>query len=145
MRRVSKFRWVIGTGVLLVPGAASAAAPRSTDFTTDWVGVVALGVFAAGYPLVIAEEATRLRKSKPVVVAAGLLWTLIAAVFAGLGRSSEVTEAFRHVLLEYAELLLFLLVAMTYVNALEERLVFDALRAWLVRAGLGYRALFWAT
>src|SRR5436853_4270222 len=34
---------------------------------------------------------------------------------------------------------------MTYVNALEERRVFDVLRAGLVRAGLSYRALFWAT
>jgi Na+/H+ antiporter NhaD/arsenite permease-like protein len=70
---------------------------------------------------------------------------LIAAVFAGLGRSAEMAEALRHVFLEYAELLLFLLVAMTYVNALEERRVFDALRAFLVRSGFGYRKLFWAT
>src|SRR5258707_10074370 len=104
--------------------------PHSADLTTHWVGFVALAVFAVAYLLVIAEEATRLRKSKPVVVAAGLLWTLVAALFAGLGRSAEVAEALRHVLLEYAELLLFLLVAMTYVNALEERRVFDALRAW---------------
>ena len=59
--------------------------------------------------------------------------------------SDEVEAALRHVFLEYAELLLFLIVAMTYVNALEERRVFDALRAWLVRAGFSYRALFWAT
>ena len=117
----------------------------ASDFTTHWLGLTALAIFAVAYLLVIAEEATRLRKSKPVVVAAGLLWMLIAAVFSNLGRGAEVAEALRHVLLEYAELLLFLLVAMTYVNALEERLVFDALRAWLVRAGFGYRKLFWAT
>jgi Na+/H+ antiporter NhaD/arsenite permease-like protein len=131
--------------IVPVPGAASAAASGGGDLTTHWVGLVALGIFAAAYLLVIAEEATRLRKSKPVVVAAGLLWTLIAVVFSGLGRSAEVTDGLRHVLLEYAELLLFLLVAMTYVNALEERRVFDALRARLVRAGFGYRKLFWAT
>jgi Na+/H+ antiporter NhaD/arsenite permease-like protein len=51
----------------------------------------------------------------------------------------------RHVFLEYAELMLFLLVAMTYVNALEERRLFDVLRARLVQADLSYRALFWAT
>jgi Na+/H+ antiporter NhaD/arsenite permease-like protein len=49
------------------------------------------------------------------------------------------------VLLEYAELILFLVVAITYVNTLEERRVFDALRARLVNAGFGYRALFWMT
>jgi Na+/H+ antiporter NhaD/arsenite permease-like protein len=34
---------------------------------------------------------------------------------------------------------------MTYVNALEEREVFDMLKARLVKAGLSYRALFWTT
>jgi NhaD family Na+/H+ antiporter len=115
------------------------------DLIGHWVGFAALAIFAAAYVLVIAEESTRLRKSKPMVVAAGLLWTLLAIVYAKAGRPQEVAAALRHVFLEYAELLLFLLVAMTYVNALEERRVFDALRAWLVRAGFGYRALFWVT
>lgn len=51
----------------------------------------------------------------------------------------------RHNLLEYAELMLFLLVAMSYINAMEERRVFEALRAWLIRRGFGLRALFWIT
>ena len=38
--------------------------------------------------------------------------------------------------LEYGELFLFLLVAITYVNTLEERRVFDVLRGWLVGLGL---------
>ena len=115
------------------------------DLTGHWVGFAALTIFALAYALVITEETTRLRKSKPVVVAAGILWTMIAIVYARSGHSPEVAEALRHTLLEYAELLLFLLVAMTYVNALEERRVFAVLRAWLERAGLGYRALFWAS
>ena len=115
------------------------------DLTGHWVGFAALTMFAAAYVLVIAEEVIHLRKSKPVVVAAGLIWTMIALVYARLGLSHEIAAGLRRVFLEYAELLLFLLVAMTYVNALEERRVFDVLRAWLVRAGFGYRALFWAT
>ena len=115
------------------------------DLTGHWVGFAALAIFALAYVLVIGEEAIRLRKSKPMVVAAGLLWTMLALVYAAAGRPQVVAGALRHVFLEYAELLLFLLVAMTYVNALEERRVFDALRAWLVRSGFGYRALFWVT
>jgi Na+/H+ antiporter NhaD/arsenite permease-like protein len=115
------------------------------DLSNHWVGFAALAIFAAAYALVISEEAIHLRKSKPVVIAAGLLWTMIAFVYAGLGGSHDVAAALRHVFLEYAELLLFLIVAMTYVNALEERRVFDVLRAWLVRVGFSYRALFWVT
>jgi len=119
--------------------------PQLPDLTGHWVGFAALAIFALAYALVIAEEAIDLRKSKPVVVAAGILWVMIGAVHAWLGLSNGLEAALRHVFLEYAELLLFLLVAMTYVNALEERRVFDVLRARLVQAGLSYRALFWAT
>jgi Na+/H+ antiporter NhaD/arsenite permease-like protein len=115
------------------------------DLTGNWVGFAALAIFAAAYLLVIGEETIRLRKSKPMVVAAGLLWTMLALAYAAAGRSQAVGDALRHVFLEYAELLLFLLVAMTYVNALEERRVFDALRVRLVRSGFGYRTLFWLT
>jgi Na+/H+ antiporter NhaD/arsenite permease-like protein len=119
--------------------------PSQPDLTGHWVGFAALSIFAAAYALVIAEEAIHLRKSKPVVVAAGLMWTVLAVVYASRGFAEGLEAALRHVFLEYAELLLFLLVAMTYVNALEERRVFDVLRARLVRAGLSYRALFWVT
>lgn len=125
--------------------ATIAAATAHPDLTAHWVGFAALGIFAVAYVLVIFEEAIHLPKSKPVVAAAGVLWIMIAAVYANLGLSQEVGVALRHVLLEYAELLLFLFVAMTYVNALEERRVFDALRAWLVRSGFSYRKLFWFT
>jgi Na+/H+ antiporter NhaD/arsenite permease-like protein len=53
-------------------------------------------------------------------------------------RAVEVIE-------EYGELFLFILVAITYVNTMEERRVFDALRARLVGLGLTYRKLFWIT
>jgi Na+/H+ antiporter NhaD/arsenite permease-like protein len=106
-----------------------AVSPQLPDLTGHWVGIAALAIFAAAYALVIAEEAIDLRKSKPVVVAAGLLWVMIGLVYVRLGLSDALEAALRHVFLEYAELLLFLLVAMTYVNALEERRVFDVLRA----------------
>ncbi len=41
--------------------------------------------------------------------------------------------------------MLFLLVAMTYINAMEERRVFEGLRAWMVQKGFGYKTLFWLT
>lgn len=115
------------------------------DLTGHWVGLAAVAVFVFAYALVITEETTHLRKSIPVVVAAGVLWIMIALVYNAQGLPHALEAPIRHVFLEYAELMLFLLAAMTYVNSLEERRVFDALRAWLVRSGFGYRALFWLT
>jgi NhaD family Na+/H+ antiporter len=124
---------------------AVAAVVAPPDLTMHWVGFASLGIFVLAYAMVIGEEALHLRKSKPVVVAAGLLWILAGIVYNSLGQPEQVGEALRHVLLEYAELLLFLLVAMTYVNTLEERRVFDALRSLLVRSGFSFRKLFWLT
>ena len=101
----------------------------------------ALAVFAVAWLLMAAEQWTGLAKSKPMVLAAGLMWMLAA-----LGRDGPALEAaFGHVLLEYSQLLLFLVAATTYVAALEDRGVFDVLRARLLRAGLGWRGLFWVT
>ncbi|MDY0871254.1 sodium:proton antiporter NhaD [Dongia rigui] len=115
------------------------------DLTTHWSGLAVLFIFAAAYFLVICEEVIEMRKSKPVLVAAGLIWALVAIGYDAAGAAEAAHVAVNQIILEYGELLLFLLVAITYVNTLEERRVFDVLRARLVALGLGYRALFWLT
>jgi NhaD family Na+/H+ antiporter len=133
--------------MLLLPGVslASTAATEPLDLTGHWVGVFGLAVFVVAYLLVMAEEFTHLRKSKPVIIAAGLIWGTIAWVYVQHGLPHAAEVAARHNLLEYAELMLFLLVAMTYINSMEERRVFDALRDRLVSSGFGFRSLFWIT
>lgn len=126
-------------------GWAADETRNNLDLTQHWVGYTAIAIFVIAYLLVMAEEFTHLRKSKPVILAAGLIWGLIAFIYAEQGFTDAAELAVRHNLLEYAELMLFLLVAMTYINAMDERRVFDALRAWLVRKGFSLRQLFWLT
>ena len=111
----------------------------------DWVGIAALIVFAVAYVFVVLEEFSHLRKSKPVLLAAGIIWALIGYEYASNNLIHAAEAAVEHFLIEFAELLLFLLVAMTYVNAMSERNVFEKLRAWLVNQRYGYRRLFWTT
>jgi len=115
------------------------------DLTNHTVGYVALIVFVLAYVLVIMEEQLHLRKSKPVLLAAGIIWVMIAWVYQEHGFTHAAEVAIRHNFLEYAELFFFLLVAMTYINAMIERGVFDELRNWLVQKGFSYRVLFWLT
>jgi NhaD family Na+/H+ antiporter len=129
----------------LVIAAADADAHSRIDLTGSGIGFAALAIFAVAYLLVVGEEFIHMRKSKPVIFAAGLIWAIIGWVYANHGMSEMAEQAVRHNLLEYAELMLFLLVAMTYINAMDERRVFDALRAWLIRKGFGFRKLFWLT
>ena len=124
---------------------ASEAAHQSIDLTSHWIGYTAIAIFVLAYTLVILEEQLHLRKSKPVLLAAGLIWILIAAYYNSQGMPHAAEVAIRHNFLEYAELFFFLLVAMTYINAMLERDVFNALRDWLVQKGFSYKALFWLT
>jgi NhaD family Na+/H+ antiporter len=123
---------------------ASEGAER-LDLTASWVGITSVLLFFAAYLVVMAEEFTHLRKSKPVMLAAGIIWALIAWYYQSHAIPHVVEVALRHNLEEYAELMLFLIVAMTFINAMDERNIFEALRSWLIRKGFGYRALFWVT
>ena len=128
-----------------VVALASSAEGQALDLTQAGVGIAALAIFVLAYIVVMSEEFTHLRKSKPVILAAGVIWGMIAYVYAGNGDFHSVETALRHNLQEFSELFLFLLAAMTYVNAMDERQVFEALRTRLVRRGYGYRSLFWLT
>ncbi len=153
MHRHSAFA-LAGLGLLLLAFSPNLLAAVSTpgdiseplDLTSTGTGFFALAIFVLAYVLVMAEEFTHLRKSKPVIIAAGIIWGAIAWTYHVQGLPPELPEeAIRHNLLEYAELMLFLLVAMTYINTMEERRVFEALRAKLISSGFGFRSLFWIT
>ena len=112
------------------------------DLVGSPFAIAALLGFAVAYAFVIAEEFTHLRKSKAMVVMAGIIWVLVAIAYARSGVPG-VTEILRVQIEGYAELLLFLLAAMTYVNTMQERGVFNAIRDWLIGRGFRPRALFW--
>lgn len=106
-------------------------------------GMAALAIFVIAYALVVSEEFLHLRKSKPVIIAAGAIWVLVALAYVAAGDTVAAERALRANLLEFAELMLFLLSAMTFINTLAERNLFDALRAWMVSAGFSLRTIYW--
>jgi len=113
------------------------------DLTTSYVGILSLIVFVLAYAVVMAEEFSHLRKSKPVIISAAIIWAIIAFYFSSdKSYAKEIEHALEHNILEFAELFLFLLVAMTYINALEERKVFDVVRFQLTSRGFSFRQLF---
>lgn len=117
----------------------------SLDLTAHWVGPASITLFVVAYSLVITEEFTNLRKSKPVMLAAGIIWGLVAYQYSNSDQPHAAAEAVHEFLAEFAQLFLFLLAAMTYVNAMSERNIFVALRGWLVRRAYTYRTMFWIT
>lgn len=114
------------------------------SLATTWVGYASLFAFVLAYALVILEEKLHLRKSKPVLLIGCLMWALIGFYEATSG-GGGAEEHVKHMIGEIGELFFFILVAMTYINTLQERQVFDALKSWLIRKGFSYKKLFWVT
>ncbi len=147
----SVFPFLMLLAILALPaiaatgGDAAVDIDRSEMIKNPWA-IFALSAFVLSYVAVLFEEHTHLRKSKPVMLGAGLVWVAIGimAPSYGIGHH-ELREAVFHGLEEYGSLFLFLLAAMTYIAALQERKVFATLRGKLVTAGMNMRQLFWAT
>lgn len=97
------------------------------------------------YVATMSEEVIELRKSKPMVLDSVVVWFAICIYYALHGEAKVAAVAFESNLLAYIELFLFILVSMTYLNAMEERGVFDGLRIWLLSRQYSYRQLFWIT
>ena len=113
------------------------------NLTTSYVGILSLITFIIAYAVVMVEEFSHLRKSKPVILSAVIIWAIIAFHFSSnKDYAIEIEHALEHNILEFAELFLFLLVAMTYINSLEERKVFDVVRYQLTSRGFSFRQLF---
>ena len=133
--------------IFYIPSANSADNKLlNLDITDSFPAILALIVFVLAYILVMAEEYTHLRKSKPVIIAAGFIWAVVAYMAMKMGYDNHsASDAFKHTFLEFAELFTFLLVAMTFINSMTERNVFEALRSWLVGQGFTFRKIFWIT
>jgi len=137
---------LILAGLLFLPEIAMAEEFHNLGMTGTERGIYTVLIFLVAYGFVMTEEFTHLRKSKPVIFAAAVIWAHVAILAQEAGvPGEELHKAFEHDLKEYAELMLFLLVAMTYINAMAERNVFEALRSWMIRKQFGYKQLFWIT
>ncbi|MGO2245955.1 MAG: sodium:proton antiporter NhaD, partial [Halomonas sp.] len=102
-------RWLFLLAPLLFFYSVSTfAVTGEIDLTTSFIGFFAVAIFVLAYALVMAEEKIHMRKSKPVLIAAGIIWSLIGWVYVQNGMSETSEYAFRMTLLEFTELMLFL-------------------------------------
>ena len=62
--------------------STGATAEHAVDLTATWFGIASVIIFVVAYGFVINEEFLHLRKSKPVIVAAGVIWALIGVGYA---------------------------------------------------------------
>ena len=58
-------------------------------------------MFAVTYLTVMVEERLHIRKSQPVIMAAGVIWALVALTYVRVGDTSTPAAAVRHSIAEY--------------------------------------------
>ncbi len=114
--------------------------------TTTWVGIVSLIIFVVGYYFIATEDKYHINKAKPALFTGTSIFMLIGIYFAVHGLDGHILEEeVEKLIVEIAEIFFFLMVAMTYIEAMIDRRVFAALRYKLVSKGYTYKKLFWIT
>ncbi len=114
--------------------------------TTTWVGILSLIIFVVGYYFIATEDKYHINKAKPALLTGTSIFMLIGVYFALNGLDTKPLEhEVEKLIVEISEIFFFLLVAMTYIEAMIDRKVFAALRYNLVSKGYSYKKLFWIT
>ena len=119
---------------------------HAINLTNTWVGWAVLIVFIIGYILIATEEKWDLNKAKPALFIGTFSFILIGVYY--FINNLDITplhHQLKELIEEIAEIFFFLFVAMTYIESLIERGVFDALRYRLISRGYSYKKLYWIT
>jgi len=116
------------------------------DLSTHPFGWMLLAIFVIGYYFIAREDKYHLDKSKPALFIGTFMFILIGGFYAFYDLNfTPFKREITHLVYEIAEIFFFLFVAMTFVEALIERGVFNALKGKLIAKGYSYRQLFWIT
>ena len=119
---------------------------QAVNLATSWVGWLSLAVFVLAYYFIATEDRYEVNKAKPALFAGTFMFMLIGIFYAINGLDPDpLHDELEHLILEIAEIFFFLLVAMTYIETLIERGVFDLMKFKLVSKGYTYKKLFWLT
>jgi len=132
--------------ILLALAGTTWATEGKLDLTTSWVGILSLTIFVAGYYIIAAEESYHINKAKPALFIGTFIFMLIGVYYSINGINKEgLNHEVENLILEIAEIYFFLLVAMTYIETLIDRNVFNTLKYNLTSKGYSYKKLFWLT
>lgn len=132
--------------LLLALLLSSTWASSGQNLTMSWVGILSMIIFVVGYYVVAAEEKYHINKAKPALFIGTFIFILIGIYFTVHGLdTTPLNHEVDALILEIAEIFFFLMVAMTYIEVMVERRVFDALKYNLVSKGYSYKKLFWLT
>lgn len=121
-------------------------AATDVNLATTWVGWLSLAIFVLAYYFIATEDKYEVNKAKPALFAGTFMFMLIGIYYAINGLNPDTLhDELELLILEIAEIFFFLLVAMTFIETLIERGIFDLMKYKLVSKGYTYKKLFWLT
>ena len=122
---------------------ASTGEISNLDLTSEWTAWICVLIFILAYFMVFGEGRLSLKKSKPMLIASGLIWIFVAISYNNAGETHTAEVLFRQALEFYIELFLFLLASTTYLNAMSERGVFANIRHAVLSRGSSLKTVYW--
>ncbi len=141
-----KLLFVLMSLASLAFASGGGEAVEKVSYVGTWIGVLSFIVFVVGYYFIATEERYEINKAKPALFTGTLMFMLIGVYFAVNGIDVVPLQLeMKHLILEIAEIFFFLFVAMTFIETMIERNIFDVLKYKLVSKGYTYRQLFWIT
>ncbi|MFT7004664.1 MAG: Na+/H+ antiporter NhaD/arsenite permease-like protein [Sulfurimonas sp.] len=121
-------------------------ATTDVNLATTWVGWLSLAIFIVAYYFIATEDRYGVNKAKPALFAGTFMFMLIGIYYSLNGLNPDIIhDQLQTLILEISEIFFFLLVAMTFIETLIERGVFDLMKYKLVSKGYTYKKLFWLT
>lgn len=118
------------------------------ELTTSFFGYFAIAVFVVGYITIALEDVIHVNKAKPAMFMGSFLLVALGAFLAFTGQAERSAELHHHIvelIFEIAGIYFFLFVAMTFIESLIERNVFEVLKNKILSKGYSYSKLFWIT
>lgn len=118
------------------------------ELTSSFIGYFSILVFVIGYLFIAFEDVTHINKAKPALFMGSFLIVVLGAFLSINHMDVKITEYHHHIeelIFEISGIYFFLFVAMTYIETLIERNVFEALKDKILSKGYSYKGLFWIT
>jgi Na+/H+ antiporter NhaD/arsenite permease-like protein len=103
---------------------------------------IILIIFIICYTLIMIEEFIKIKKSKSSIIGATIMWSIIGFFYSN-DSQSIINVTIKEILSDYCELLLFLFVALIYINTIIYFGFLDLIKKTFFKNNTSYKKIYW--
>jgi Na+/H+ antiporter NhaD/arsenite permease-like protein len=102
-------------------------------------------IFIICYILIILEEKIKIKKSTISIFFATIMWIIITYLTQQSENSSLINSKIYEILHKYCELLIFLLITITYINVIKKTDIINNIKNKIAKNNISYKKIYWTT